>query len=53
MSVGKPYEDVINLRFVSVGKPQLPNNKARTISFSLTFRISELIALRSSKRTFR
>ena len=45
----KQIEDVMILRFISLVKPLLPNNKTRTISFSLIFKISRLIALRSSR----
>ena len=53
LSSMKGIEDVIILRLISLGKPLLPSNNARIISFSLIFRISELIALSSSKKTFR
>ena len=49
----KQIEDVMILRFISLVKPLLPNNKTRTISFSLIFKISRLIALRSSRSIFR
>ena len=53
LSLMKRIEDVIILKFISLEKLFLPNNKACTISISLIFRISELIELRSSKRAFR
>ena len=53
LSLMKQIEDVIILTFISLVKPLLPNNKTRITSFSLIFRISDLIALRSSKRTSR
>ena len=53
LSLMKRIGDVIIPEFISLVKLLLPDNKTWTISFSLIFRISELIALRSSKRTFR
>ena len=52
LSLMKRIEDVIILKFISLEKLLLPNNKTCTISFSLIFRISKLIELRSSKRIF-
>ena len=52
LSLMKRIEDVIILKFISLEKLLLPNNKTCTISFSLIFRIYELFELRSSKRTF-
>ena len=49
LSLMKQIEDVRILRFISLVKPLLPNNKTRTISFSLIFKISRSIALRSSR----
>ena len=53
LSLMKRIEDVTILKFISLEKLFLPDNKTCTISFSLMFRIPELIELRSSKRTFR
>ena len=53
LSLMNRIEDVIILKFISLEKLFLPNNKTCTILFSLIFRISESIELRSSKRTFR
>ena len=53
LSLMNRIEDVIILKFIFLEKLFLPNNKTCTISFSPIFRISELIKLRSSKRTFR
>ena len=50
LSLMKRVGDVIILRFVSLVKPLLPNNKSQTISLSVIFRISELKALNSLKR---
>ena len=52
LSLMKQIEDVIILKFLPLEKLLLPNNKTCTISFSLIFRISELIDLRSSKMAF-
>ena len=52
LSLMKRVGDVIILRFVSLVKPLLPNNKSQTISLSFIFRISELKALNSLKRMF-
>ena len=51
LSLMKEIEDVMILRFISLEKLWLPNNKTCTISYSFIFRISELTELRSSKRT--
>ena len=51
MSLMKRIEDKIILKFISLQKILLPSNK--TCTFSLIFRISELIELKSLKRTFR
>ena len=53
LSLVKRIEDVIILKFISLQKLLLPNNTTCTISFSFIFRISELVELRSSKKTFR
>ena len=52
LSLMKPIDDAITLKFVSLEKLLLPNEKTCPISFSIIFRISGLIELRPSKRTF-
>ena len=50
LSLMNRTEDVIILKFISLEKLFLPNNKTCTTSFSLIFRISELIELKADSR---
>ena len=50
LSFMKRIEGVIIPKFISLEKLLLPNNKTCTTSFSLIFRISELIELKADSR---
>ena len=50
LSLMKRIEDSMILRFISLVKRLLLHNNTRTTSFSLIFKISKFIALRSSKK---
>ena len=52
LSIMKRTEDMIILKFIPLVKLLLTSDKTLTVSFSLNFRISESIELRSSKRGF-